>query len=100
MEPEKKSNGAFVGLVIIIIILVVGGIYMWQLKDKETETLYPEDTITTEDSTELDSLEADVGAAEDQGGEGTARRGIPDAGLPGGAAGEDAEGVPLPDHAA
>ena len=30
MEPEKKSNGALIGLIIIIIILIVGGLYMWQ----------------------------------------------------------------------
>ena len=27
MEPEKKSNGALVGSIIIIIILIIGGIY-------------------------------------------------------------------------
>jgi hypothetical protein len=25
---EKKSNGAFIGLIVIIIILVIGGIYL------------------------------------------------------------------------
>ena len=35
MEPEKKSNGAFVGLVVIINILVLGGIYIWQSSQKE-----------------------------------------------------------------
>jgi heme/copper-type cytochrome/quinol oxidase subunit 4 len=34
MESEKKSNGALVGSIIIIIILVIGGIYMWQSKIK------------------------------------------------------------------
>ena len=28
MEPEKKPNGALVGLVVIIVLLVVGGIYL------------------------------------------------------------------------
>lgn len=32
MEPEKKTNGAFVGLVIIIVILVLGGIYVFMSK--------------------------------------------------------------------
>ena len=62
MEPEKKSNGAFIGLAIIIIILVVGGIYMWQLNKKTVETL-PE-TITTQDSTALNTLEADIQATD------------------------------------
>ena len=32
MEPEKKSNGALFGSIVIIIILIVGGIYVWQSK--------------------------------------------------------------------
>jgi uncharacterized protein HemX len=35
MEPETKTNGASVGLVIIVIILIVGGIYFWQTKTKD-----------------------------------------------------------------
>ena len=35
METEKKLNGAFVGLAIIIIILIAGGIYIW-LSNKDT----------------------------------------------------------------
>ncbi|MFA5777969.1 MAG: hypothetical protein WC870_00535 [Candidatus Paceibacterota bacterium] len=62
MEPEKKSNGAFIGLAIIIIILVVGGIYMWQLNKKTTETL-PE-PVTTEDSDALSTLETDIQATD------------------------------------
>ena len=71
MEPEKKSNGALVGLVVIVIILVIGGIYLWQsnkdaLNDKSPDTW----SVTINDSTELDSLEQesastdiDVGAS-------------------------------------
>lgn len=33
MEPqEKKSHGALIGSIIIIIILVIGGVYVWQSK--------------------------------------------------------------------
>ena len=53
MEPEKKSNGAFVGLVIIIIILVIGGIYIWQSSQKEK-------TVTNQDAAVLDSLQLDA----------------------------------------
>lgn len=64
MEPEKKSNGAFVGLVIIIIILIIGGIYVWQ-SNQDTEQkvpTQPANAITTEkeDAAELNSLEADL----------------------------------------
>jgi cytoskeletal protein RodZ len=33
MEPnqvQQKSNGAFIGLIIVIAILIIGGIYLWQ----------------------------------------------------------------------
>lgn len=62
MEPEKKSSGAFIGLAIIIIILVVGGIYVWQLNKKTANTL-PE-TVTTQDSDALNTLEAGIQAAD------------------------------------
>jgi uncharacterized protein HemX len=35
MEPQKKSQGALIGSIIIIIILIIGGIYIWQIKIKE-----------------------------------------------------------------
>lgn len=59
MEPEKKSNGALIGLIIIILLLVIGGIYVWQSnKDALQET--DSTVVTEEDSTELDSLEASL----------------------------------------
>lgn len=39
METEKKTDGAFFGLVVIIIILIVGGIYIWKSKVKQLEQL-------------------------------------------------------------
>lgn len=57
MELEKKSSGAMIGLVIIIILLIVGGVYVWQTNKS---ALAPGETITTEDSTELNTLEADL----------------------------------------
>lgn len=65
MEPEKKSNGAFIGLAIIIIILIVGGIYAWQSKvnlEKPSETLSTEDENTVETlDQDLNTLETDLG---------------------------------------
>ena len=61
MEPEKKSDGAFVGLVIIIIILVIGGIYMWQ-SGKNAKEKMKESEISEQDSVELDALEQDLDA--------------------------------------
>ncbi len=63
MEPEKKTNGALIGLIIIIIILIAGGIYMWQANKSATEEMpvkmESENTATT-DSSELNALEADL----------------------------------------
>ncbi|OGI57086.1 hypothetical protein A3B85_02005 [Candidatus Nomurabacteria bacterium RIFCSPHIGHO2_02_FULL_37_13] len=61
MEPEKKSNGALIGLIIIIIILIVGGLYMWQKnKNVVNETNTQAETVTPEDSAELDTLNQEL----------------------------------------
>jgi len=68
MEPEQKSNGALVGLIIIIVILVLGGIYLWKTSDKEgapanTETepaSSEENTTSGANVNETSSLEGDV----------------------------------------
>lgn len=62
MEPEKKSNGALVGSIIIILILIVGGIYLWQKKTAEDSDTPKEDVQlegTTELETELNSIDLD-----------------------------------------
>jgi len=45
METEKKSNGELFGLIIIIIILVIGGIYIIRSEYKsfknKTQTIQP-----------------------------------------------------------
>lgn len=30
MEPEQKSNGALIGSIVIIVILIIGGIFLWK----------------------------------------------------------------------
>jgi len=62
MEPENntKGRGSLVGLVIIIIILVVGGIYIWQSGVKNVEQQNQIDSVTTEDSTDLNALNQDL----------------------------------------
>lgn len=61
MEGDKKSNGTIVGIVIIIVILIIGGIYTWQSKVKETlkEKAAQEDTLQN-DANALDSLDQDL----------------------------------------
>ncbi len=48
MEPnvDKKSNGATIGAIIVIIILVLGGLYVW--KNKDTQINLPNNEIGTE----------------------------------------------------
>jgi len=64
MEPEKKSNGAFVGLIIIIIILVVGGVYIWLSNKKAAEKMQAGqaqyEAVTDQDAAALNSLEQDA----------------------------------------
>ena len=62
MEPEKKSNGALVGLVIIIIILIVGGIYILMSNQKAVELQNSQAqsrNVTNQDAAALNALEQD-----------------------------------------
>jgi CHASE3 domain sensor protein len=64
MEIEKKSNGAFVGLIIVIIILVIGGIYMWQENQKSIQeakdTQAKIEAISNQEAAALDALIQDT----------------------------------------
>ena len=61
MEKEEKTNGALLGLIVIIIILVVGGIYIWQSKIKEMEILKAQNaTILEEQANIIRLLEQDI----------------------------------------
>lgn len=65
MEPEKKSNGAFIGLIVIVIILVVGGVYIWLSSKKAAEEMQraaqlQSETTINQDAAALSSLEQDL----------------------------------------
>jgi hypothetical protein len=50
MEPttDKKSNGALIGAVVVIILLILGGVYLWSTQETVApETNTPENTIET-----------------------------------------------------
>ncbi len=65
MEPEKKSHGALIGSIIIIIILIIGGLYIWQSKVKNVvEKKVPPATPTTIDPNELNTLDQDLGTVD------------------------------------
>ncbi|PIP68798.1 hypothetical protein CO033_01500 [Candidatus Nomurabacteria bacterium CG_4_9_14_0_2_um_filter_32_10] len=63
MEPEKKSNGALLGSIIIIIILIVGGIYIWQSKVQkalEEKNKFESENVVPADENDLNALEEDL----------------------------------------
>jgi uncharacterized protein HemX len=74
MEQEKKSHGALIGSIIIIIILIIGGIYVWQsqiktIQQKKAEEKILQDqtqaeiqaqAITEEDTNDLETLDQDL----------------------------------------
>ena len=78
---EKNKHGALIGSIIIIIILVIGGIYLFanqkiEAPSESMEETYMEDSMMMEeevpgsdvelsDSDELDALEADLEAVGD-----------------------------------
>jgi hypothetical protein len=59
-QTQQKSNGALVGSVIIIVILIIGGIYFWQTKLKDKAMPVENvggDSVSSDDSL---NLEADL----------------------------------------
>ena len=57
MEQEQKTNGAFVGLAIIVIILIIGGFYIWKQKENIEQTNQTQTgAITAQDAAVLDAL--------------------------------------------
>lgn len=63
METEKKSNGALLGSIVIIIILIIGGIYIWQSKVKDVleKKEAAKENIVPMEANELNALEQDLG---------------------------------------
>jgi len=60
---DQKGNGALVGSIIIIVILIIGGIYLWKTS-LSNRTVRVEQAVTEEDAsaaadieTELDSMD-------------------------------------------
>jgi len=70
MEPEKKSYGALIGSIIIIVILLIGGIYIWQAKVKnaakqkaaQEQAMIVSQNLQT--SNELNGLQQDINSTD------------------------------------
>ena len=58
MDQDKSTNGAFLGLTVIIIILIIGGIYIWQAN--KNVLIKQSESITNEDTTQLDTLGTEI----------------------------------------
>lgn len=71
MEPttDKKSNGALIGSIIIIVILVLGGIYIWMSKTNMPTEVQEEVQNEQQSLGELNqaaAIEAELGIIEGQ----------------------------------
>ena len=62
MEQEKKSYGALIGSIIIIIILILGGVYVWQarIKSLQIQKQMQADALKAITSQELNKLQEDL----------------------------------------
>ncbi len=63
MEQDKKSHGALIGSIIIVIILIIGGIYTWQQKvknDLKLKELQEIQKIQMLQYQEISSLEEEI----------------------------------------
>ncbi|TSD03210.1 MAG: hypothetical protein Athens071416_271 [Parcubacteria group bacterium Athens0714_16] len=56
--PQTKSTGAIIGSIIIIIVLIIGGLYLWgkQIIQTETQISLTPEQILSETDPALDSL--------------------------------------------
>ena len=68
---EKKPNGAMLGLIVIVIILIIGGIYIWQASVSKPSVENPIGTtegtpsaqnqaLTSQDASAVDALDQDA----------------------------------------
>jgi len=70
METEQKSNGAVMGIIVIVALLIIGGFFTWQnsvkkLAEQEKNRVELEAIINSENiDTELDALNDDLDATD------------------------------------
>ncbi|MFM2357589.1 MAG: hypothetical protein RJA61_326 [Candidatus Parcubacteria bacterium] len=68
IPPTKKSVGPMVGLVIVVILIILGGIYFWkEMEYKKEQAQYGQNDEmyiieSQSDSDEVSSIEADLQA--------------------------------------
>ena len=60
MDQNQKSNGAMVGLIVIVLILIIGGIYMWNQNMKQKALDVTNDTPDASQATSATQLDANI----------------------------------------
>ncbi len=66
MEPEQKTNGALIGSIIIVVILILGGLYLWRVNIKSAletnlgDANSPENLETELENIDLESIDAEI----------------------------------------
>ena len=77
MQPEKKSHGALIGSLIIVLILVIGGIYVFQNKMKtikennlaqEKANLEQQKAISANETGEINNLDNEINTTDSSTG--------------------------------
>lgn len=69
MEPTKSNNGALIGSIIIVIILILGGLYVWSQKEDKVITPITNENNDTQTSAiinaynELENLDTELADA-------------------------------------
>lgn len=70
METEQKSNGAVMGIIVIVALLIIGGFFTWQnsvkkLAEQEKNRVELEAIINSKNiDIELDALNNDLNATD------------------------------------
>ena len=67
MPPEQKSNGALIGTIIVILILVVGGIYFYRTNVKNRVEQAQNVTQPTTQTDELAGIANDANSVDVNG---------------------------------
>lgn len=61
MEPQKSSIGSIIGIIIIIAVIILGGLYFWGKRVEEskvTESLVNETSEPTAEQMEANSIQS------------------------------------------
>jgi len=58
-EPQKKSTGAVIGSIIVIVVIIVGGLYLWgkQISEKRAQESMTPEQILSEPDNSLNALQ-------------------------------------------